>query len=236
MDQEVERMRTGNGEDRKKILIVEDDVELRTQLKTMLECNGYAAEVLESFDNACEDMIAIGPDMVLLDIVLPGIDGEMLLRNLRKKSAVPVIMVTSRDTEMDEVICMSLGADDFIAKPYHPSILLLHMEAIFKRMDNQAENKIVFGELTVDVARGTICVGGVDTELSKNEIRILVYLLNHRGRVVSRDELMNYLWDNEEFVDDNTLTVNINRVRRKLKDNGMTEVIHTRRGMGYMIG
>lgn len=225
-----------NRSDRKNILIVEDDVELRTQLQTLLERNGYAVKVLQDFENTCDDMVAIKSDMILLDIVLPGIDGEMILRNLRKRSNVPVIMVTSKDTEMDEVICMSLGADDFIVKPYNPSILLLRIEAIFKRMDNQSQSKIVFGELTVDVARGTICVDGKETVLSKNEMRILVYLLHHKGMVVSRDELMNYLWDNEEFVDDNTLTVNINRVRRKLKENGMTDVIHTRRGMGYIIG
>lgn len=222
--------------DRKKILVVEDDEALRTQLQTLLEYNGYAAMLLENFENACDDIISSGADLVLLDIVLPGIDGEMLLRNLRKRSNVPVIMVTSRDTEMDEVICMSLGADDFIAKPYNPSILLLHIEAVIKRMDNHEEHKIVFGELTVDAARGTICVHGRETELSKNEMRILVYLLNHRGTVVSRDALMNYLWDNEEFVDDNTLTVNINRVRGRLKENGLTEVIRTRRGQGYIIG
>ena len=232
----VERINSDDRGDRKTVLVVEDDMELRMQLKTRLEYNGYAAKILLHFENACEGILASGADLVLLDIVLPGIDGEMLLRSLRKKSNIPVIMVTSKDTEMDEVICMSLGADDYITKPYNPSILLLHMEAVFKRMGRYVENKIVYGELTVDAARGTICVHGEDTELSKNEMRILVYLLNHRGRVVSRNELMNYLWDNEEFVDDNTLTVNINRVRRKLKENGLTEVIHTRRGLGYIIG
>lgn len=220
----------------KTILIVEDEIELRLQLRTLLERSGYAVQVLESFDNACDDIIAIGADMVLLDIVLPGVDGEMLLRNLRKKSNVPVIMVTSKDTEMDEVLCMSFGADDFIAKPYNPSILLLHIEAVLKRLEKTMDSKIVYGELTADAVRGTIHVNGKDTELSKNEMKILVYLLNHKGNVVSRDELMNYLWDNEEFVDDNTLTVNINRVRRKLEENGLTGIIRTKRGQGYIIG
>lgn len=220
----------------KTILIVEDEIELRLQLRTLLERSGYEVRVLESFDNACDDIIAIGADMVLLDIVLPGVDGEMLLRNLRKKSNVPVIMVTSKDTEMDEVLCMSFGADDFIAKPYNPSILLLHIEAVLKRLDGTMESKIVYGELTIDAVRGIIQVNGKDTELSKNEMKILVYLLNHKGKIVSRDELMNYLWDNEEFVDDNTLTVNINRVRRKLEENGLTGIIRTKRGQGYIIG
>lgn len=219
----------------KTILIVEDEIELRTQLLTLLEKNGYQVKVLENFENACDDIVESGADLVLLDIVLPGIDGEMLLRNLRKKSNVPVIMVTSRNTEMDEVLCMSFGADDFIAKPYNPSILLLHIEAVFKRMSH-TESKIVFGELTVDVAKGTFLVHNVETELSKNEAKILIYLLNHKETVVSRKELMDYLWDNEEFVDDNTLTVNINRVRKKLEENGLREVIRTKRGQGYIIG
>ena len=217
------------------ILVVEDEPEIRTQLVTLLERNGYNAVALCEFGNACDDIAESGADLVLLDVVLPGIDGEMLLRTLRKKSNVPVIMVTSRNTDMDEVLCMSLGADDFIAKPYNPSILLLHIEAVLGRT-KRSDSRLIFGELNVDTARGTIDVGGVETELSKNELKILVYLLNHKGTVVSRDELMSYLWDNEEFVDDNTLTVNINRVRRKLEEHGLSDVIRTKRGQGYIIG
>lgn len=219
----------------KTILIVEDEIELREQLWALLERNGYQVKALQNFENACDDIVKSGADLVLLDIVLPGIDGEMLLRSLRKESSVPVIMVTSRNTEMDEVLCMSFGADDFIAKPYNPSILLLHIEALFKRLGH-TESRLVFGELAVDAARGTITVNDVETELSKNEAKILIYLLNHRGTVVSREELINYLWDNEEFVDDNTLTVNINRVRKKLEENGLREIIRTKRGQGYIVG
>ena len=219
----------------KKILIVEDDVQVREELKILLDRNGYEGEILDKFDNLLADIIAKKVDLVLLDINLPNADGENLLRQLRKDSDVPVIMVTSRNTEIDEVLCMSYGADDFIAKPYNPSILLLHIEAIFKRMGN-AGNILEFDQFKVDMAKGVFSVDGKESELSKNEMRILGYLLNNKGRIVSRDELISYLWDNEEFVDDNTLTVNINRVRKKLKESGLGDIIKTRRGQGYIIG
>lgn len=219
----------------KKILIVEDDVQVREELKMLLNKNGYEGAAISEFDNLPDAMIKEKPDLILLDINLPDTDGENVLRKFRKESDVPVIMVTSRNTEIDEVLCMSYGADDFIAKPYNPSILLLHIEAIFKRMGN-GRNILELNGLKVDMAKGVFVVDGNETELSKNEMKILGYLLKNKGRIVSRDELISYLWDNEEFVDDNTLTVNINRVRKKLEENGLRDVIKTKRGQGYIIG
>lgn len=219
----------------KKILIVEDDAGLREELKILLDKNGYYGMVLKQFDNVLNDIITKEADLILLDINLPFTDGENLLRQLRKVSDVPVIMVTSRNTEIDEVLCMSYGADDFIAKPYNPSILLLHIEAVFKRMGNSG-NILELNHMKLDMAKGVLSVGEKETELSKNEMKILGYLLKNKGRIVSRDEMIRYLWDTEEFVDDNTLTVNINRVRKKLEDCGMKEIIKTRRGQGYIIG
>ena len=217
-----------------RILIVEDDVDLRKELKILLERNGYEALILESFENAYEDILGVAADLVLLDITLPGLDGGSLLRQLRKETAVPVIMVTSKNTEMDELLCMSYGADDFIAKPYHPSILLLHIEAVLKRMKKDVQ-KLNLGKLVVDVDRSVIMEGDKVTELTRNEMKILTYLMKHQGEIVSRDSLMNYLWDTDSFVDDNTLTVNINRVRKKLEAYEMEEVIKTKRGQGYII-
>lgn len=216
-----------------KILIIEDDVDLRKELKLLLERNSYQAILLETFDNACEDIQKERADLILLDITLPGIDGGALLRQLRKTDNTPVIMVTSKNTEMDELLCMSYGADDFIAKPYHPSILLLHIEAVLKRI-SQDSKKLKYKSLIVDADRGTIKVGEKESELTKNEMKILVYLLKHQGKIVSRDRLMNYLWDTDSFVDDNTLTVNINRVRKKLEEHGLTDIIKTKRGQGYL--
>ena len=220
----------------KRIYIVEDDVELREELKTLLARNGYEADYITEFKDVVSNILNYNPDMVLLDINLPMIDGQSLLKQLRQESDVPVIMVTSQNTEMDELLCLSFGADDFVAKPYNPSILLLHIEAVFKRMGKQdKENQLTYGNITLDTGRSSMRIGDNITELSKNEFRILSYLIMHKGNIVSRDDLMGYLWESEEFVDDNTLTVNINRVRKKLEENGCVDIIKTKRGQGYLL-
>ncbi|MGN0389276.1 MAG: response regulator transcription factor [Wujia sp.] len=220
----------------KRILIVEDDMALAQELSLLLTRNNYEAEYLTGFQDVATQILAKSPDMVLLDINLPGADGQSVLKQLRRESEVPVIMLTSKNTEMDEVLSMSFGADDFVAKPYNPSILLLHMEAVFKRFGGSGkESTLAYGELTMDVARGMLRVGDKSTELTKNEAGILGYLLQNQGRIVTRDELISYLWDSEEFVDDNTLTVNINRVRKKLEELGFEDMIKTKRGQGYLL-
>lgn len=225
----------------KKIMIVEDDKEISNQLSGFLESNGYACIPIDHFSDVSSQILAGDPDMVLLDIMLPGTDGESILRKLRKQSDVPVIIVTSKNTEMDEVICMSYGADDFIAKPYNPAILLLHIEAVFKRLSHSSEEAVItYENVKLDAGRGNMEINtpqGVNVvDLTKNEIGILTYLIQKKGTIVTRDELISYLWDSEEFVDDNTLTVNINRVRTKLKENGVEDLIKTKRGIGYLLG
>lgn len=221
-----------------RILIVEDDLELRNEIVSLLKVNGYDTGVVDSFGDVrkiTERILDFHADMILLDINLPGADGGSVLKEIRKCSNVPVIMVTSRNTETDEMLCMSFGADDFIAKPFNPSILLLHMEALFRRI-RHADRKYIYGSLAVDMERGIMEVEGKVMELSRNETKILGYLIKNAGKIVSRDELMNYLWNMDEFVDDNTLTVNINRVRKKLEDAGLDGIIRTKRGQGYVIG
>lgn len=222
----------------KRILIIEDSPEVREELKTLLCRNGYMADYIVDFKDVCSQIMDYDPDMVLLDINLPELDGEGLLRELRQRSDVPVIMVTSKNTEMDEVLCFSFGADDFVAKPYNPSILLLHIEAVFKRTGRQDRESSIctYKEVSLDMSRGIMSAGATSIELTKNEMGILGYLIKNQGRIISRDELMSYLWDSEEFVDDNTLTVNINRVRKKLEECGVSDMIQTRRGQGYIIG
>lgn len=220
----------------KKILIIEDDKDVREELKVLLCRNGYQADYVTEFKDVCKKITESESDMVLLDINLPDVDGESLLKELRKTSSVPVIMVTSKNTEMDEVLCLSFGADDFIAKPYNPSVLLLHIEAVFRRMGRtEKEDTLSYDDLVVDLGRGVMKIGDKVVELSKNEMGVLTYMLKKRGQIISRDELMNYLWDSEQFVDDNTLTVNINRVRKKLEECGFKDVIQTKRGQGYII-
>lgn len=220
----------------KRILIVEDDMALAQELQYLLISNQYDAQCVGEFNDVAGQIPASQADMVLLDINLPGIDGQSVLRELRKTSDIPVIMVTSKNTEMDEVISMSFGADDFIAKPYNPSILLLHIEAVFKRLGKLDTDKgLTYKKLTLDMARGILCVGDNNVELTKNEAGILSYLLKHQNTIVTRDELISYLWDSEAFVDDNTLTVNMNRVRKKLSDLGVADAIRTKRGQGYIL-
>lgn len=220
----------------KRILIVEDDMTLAQELEYLLVSRQYEAEYLTEFSNVASQILAKQADMVLLDINLPDMDGESVLRELRKKSDIPVIMLTSKNTEMDEVISMSFGADDFIAKPYNPSILLLHIEAVFKRTGKtDTTQEMHYKDMVLDTARGVLLVGGKSVELTKNEAGILSYLLHHQNTIVTREALISYLWDSEEFVDDNTLTVNINRVRKKLSDLGMEDIIRTKRGQGYIL-
>lgn len=220
----------------KKILLIEDDIDLREELACLLRRNGYETMEVVEFANVEEQMEHADADLILLDITLPGMDGQELLKKFRKKSLVPVIMVTSKNTEMDEVLCMTYGADDFVAKPYNPMILLLHIEAIFRRMSDRQERILTYGALKLDVGRSCLEANGKTVELTKNEKKILSYLLQHQGSIVSRDELMSDLWESEEFVDDNTLTVNITRIRKKLEECGQKDIIRTKRGEGYIIG
>ena len=219
-----------------KILIVEDDGALAEELAYFLSGNGYETDLVKDFSNTLEYMEQSEADLILLDINLPYVDGQSLLRMYRRDIKTPVIIVTSKDSEMDEHICMSIGADDFITKPYNPTILLLHIEAVLRRYSGSNDSdKVKFGKLTLNLAKSTVSSDDKETEFTKNEFGILLFLVKNKGRIVSRDEIMNHLWDSCEFVDDNTLTVNITRVRHKLSELGHENMITTKRGQGYYI-
>lgn len=218
----------------KKILIVEDDIELSKELKLLLEQNGYQAEIVSDFSNTKQQILENNSDLVLLDINIPNENGEYLLKEIRKTSNVPIIMVTSRNTELDEVVSMSYGADDYITKPYNPTILLLHIEALFKRIEKNSP-RLRYRHIELNLEKGTIEAGTEEIILSKNELMIFSYLLKNQGKIVTREDIMNYLWNTEEFIDDNTLTVNINRLRKRLLDVGLGDCIETRRGQGYIL-
>lgn len=190
--------------------------------------------MLEKFTNAKEDIKSMTLDLILLDINLPNINGEMLLKEIRKESNIPVIMVTSRVCEVDEVLSMSYGADDYITKPYNPTILLLRIQNIFKRMENNRDD-LFYDDIVVNPKKGILEKNGKVLELTKNEMIIFTYLLNNRGRIVNRDDLMTDLWNNNEFINDNALTVNISRLRNKLQDFGLENKIETRKGQGYKL-
>ena len=218
----------------KKILIVEDDSSMQEELKDLLENASYDTLILTDFLHAKEYILKTNPDLVLLDVNIPYLNGELLLKELRKESSVPVIILTSRASEIDEVLSISYGADDFITKPYNPTILLLRIQNVFKRV-NQVKDKLKYRDLDVYQNRGVLTKDNLSIELTKNEMIIFLYLLNNQNRIVSRDELMSELWNNEEYINDNALTVNISRLRTKLKDFGYSNVIETRKGQGYIL-
>lgn len=220
----------------KKLFIIEDDKKIREELSTFLSRNGYSCEAPDRFENIIDDVLSNKPNLVLLDINLPGLDGYYVCREIRRYSDVPIIVVTSRNTEIDELMAMNLGADDFITKPYNTHILLAHISSVLKRaLRETAAESIDCGEFLINLSRSSIQHNGMEWELTKNELKILTFLYENRGSIVSRNDLMTQLWDSDVFIDDNTLTVNINRLRKKLEEAGLDQVIQTKRGQGYMV-
>ncbi len=217
-----------------RILIVEDDKTLCEELSILLENSGYSVEKITDFENVSVQMKASEADLILLDITLPGENGEVLLSEYRKVSDTPVIMLTSRTGDMDQVLSMSYGADDYITKPYNPTILLLRISAVLKRTGRTAGASI-YRDATVSDAKGSLVRGTKEAVLTKNEMIIFRVRLDRAGEIVSRDDLMSALWDNNEFINDNALSVNISRLRNKLSDLGFADAIKTRKKEGYIL-
>lgn len=217
-----------------KILIIEDNTALREELSVLLKNSGYETECITDFSKSAEQMSSSSADLILLDINLPNVNGETLLQNYRKQRTTPVIMLTSRTTELDEVLSMSYGADDFITKPYNPTILLLRISAVLKRSAKYGTAQM-FHDAEVSTVKGSITRGSSEQILTKNEMIIFQLLLDRMGEIVTRDELMTVLWDNDEFVNDNALSVNISRLRGKLTELGYPEAIETRKKQGYVL-
>lgn len=220
-----------------KILIVEDDKKLRKELETFLTKHGFIAKGLEKFDNTIQDILNENADLILLDINLPYTDGEFVCKEVRKTSDVPIIMVTSRDNEIDELMSLNYGADQYVTKPYNIQILLAKINGLLKRnkKSDKEMQEIDCDGFKLNIAERVIKKDDRKIELTKNEYTILYYLCINRGRIVSRDEIMDYLWESEEFIDDNTLSVNVKRLRGKLEELGLIDRIETRRGQGYIL-
>lgn len=219
-----------------KIVLVEDNEKIQKELCEFLKRYDYETKALNNFENIVEDILTEGADLVLLDINLPVYDGYYICRAVREKSEVPIIVVTSRDSEMDELMSMNLGADDFIAKPYNTQIFVARISSLLKRTKYTKEDwQIAHKGLTVNLSNSTAYCGENQIELSKNEVKILSVLMKHKDEIVARDDLMEELWQSNEFVDDNTLTVNINRLRKKLDFIGIADYIVTKRGQGYLV-
>ena len=219
-----------------KILIIEDDEKLREELKIFLNKNGYNAITLTTFDNTIQDILQTNPDLILLDINLPNTDGEYICKEIRKQSNMPIIIVTSRDNELDELLSINNGADHYITKPFNIQILLAKIGSLLRRTNMQEVNdKIDAKDFILNTSNNTIEKDGKIIELTKNEYKILKYLVQNRGKIVSREDIMECLWESESFIDDNTLTVNITRLRNKLEELELKELLETKRGQGYIL-
>ena len=220
------------------IYVVEDDEPIRRELIDILARAGFEIEACESFEHVSRDILAAAPDLVLLDLTLPVKDGQHICHEVRRESEVPIIVLTSRTTEIDEVMAMTLGADDFVPKPYSARVLVARINALLRRTAAAGERStLVHKGLELDLARSMVTntATGDSTELTKNELRILSLLLSRAGKIVSRSAIMQDLWDSDAFVDDNTLTVNINRLRTTLEKIGIKGYLTTHRGQGYSV-
>ena len=218
-----------------KIMIIEDEAALAQELALLLTQAGYQAYVVQDFAHPLLEIESQLPDLLLLDIQLPGVNGHQLLQEIRKKYQFPIIMVTSRANEMDEVLAMSYGADNYITKPYNPTALLLYIAAMFKRMQPQSTNLIQYHGVQIDLNKWTITKEDQITHLTKNEQLIFQMLWQHRGKIVTREMLMTELWNNDEFINDNALSVNISRLRQKFADLDLADVIETKKKQGYLL-
>ena len=220
----------------KKIMILEDDPVIRDELALLLENEGYRASAATEFIDVSEQVLHDAPDLILMDLGLPGRDGMSLCADIRKRMRTPIIFVTSRDSAADELRALSLGGDDYITKPNNIPVLLARIKAVLRRAGGPAEPDTLTAKgLTLHLARGTASAAGGTAELTRNELKILAYLMSCAGQIVSRADLIDALWDSQIYIDDNTLSVNMTRLRAKLEGIGLSGLIKTRRGMGYQL-
>lgn len=220
-----------------KILLIEDDPLIREELHTLLSNTGYTVNSVTNFDTTLDQVRSFSPDLILLDINLPGQDGYALCTSIRSFSTVPILFITGRNTAMDELQALTLGGDDYITKPYNIPVLLARINLLLRRCNTASKEtcQIKYKDIQLNLAAGTLSSGTQEIELTRTELKIMYYLLTHPNEIVSRLELVEYLWDNEIHIDDNTLSVNIMRIRDKLRSLGAADLIQTKRGMGYKI-
>lgn len=220
-----------------KIMIIEDDPAIRDELVLLLDNEGYEPLPVTDFAAVADQAVRERPDLILLDIGLPGPDGFSLCAALRKAVSAPVIFVTSRDSGLDEVRALSLGGDDYVTKPYSVPVLLARIRAVLRRSGGASAppDIVEAAGVRLSLTKGTLTWEGKTVELTRNEIRIMACLMEHTGQIVSRADLLDALWDSQIYIDDNTLSVNMTRLRGKLAELGIPDQIRTRRGLGYQL-
>ncbi|MCC8022361.1 MAG: response regulator transcription factor [Clostridiales bacterium] len=217
------------------ILIVEDEAEIREELAALLRYHGYGTTALTEFSDVAGQVRGAQPDLVLLDVNLPGKNGYHWCREIRSFSQVPILFITGRSDSMDELNALMQGADDYVTKPYNVPVLLARIQALLKRAAQDAGENLVCKGVTLHIANGTAEHGGRTAELTRNELKILYCLFRRQGQIVSRADLIEFLWDHQIYIDDNTLSVNMTRIREKLRGIGAGDLVVTKRGMGYLV-
>ncbi|WP_445477383.1 response regulator transcription factor [Lysinibacillus irui] len=220
------------------ILLVEDEPIIRESVAEEFEKWGFKVSTTTNFDHILNGFLTKSPQLVLLDINLPSFDGFYWCRKIREVSKVPIIFLSSRDNPMDMVMAINMGGDDFVQKPFYIDVLVAKIHAILRRTYTytlMAANVVEHEGVILNLQNGEVTYHQQHLELTKNEFKILQVLMQNRGSIVSRDEIMRSLWENDSFVDDNTLTVNVARVRKKLAELGKEDFIHTKKGLGYII-
>ena len=220
-----------------RILLIEDDPLIREELQILLSNAGYTVDMVSDFADPLEQVRSFSPDLILLDINLPGQDGYALCSSIRSFSATPILFITGRNTAMDELQALTLGGDDYITKPYNIPVLLARINLLLRRCGTSSVEtcQTEYKGIKLNLVAGTLSFGTQEIELTKTELKIMHYFFTHPNEIVTRLELVEYLWDNEIHIDDNTLSVNIMRIREKLRSLGADDLIQTKRGMGYKI-
>ena len=217
------------------ILVLDDEVEVADLVEVYLKNENYNVLKCYTPESAIHYIKNETIDLAILDVMVGSISGFEILHDIRESGhTYPVIMLTAKIDDQDKIKGLTLGADDYITKPYNPNILLLRIGAVLKRVNNES-NILSYKDLSINIGKGIIKRDDMEIILTKNEMIIFSYLLNHQNKIVTRDELMTDLWNNEEFINDNALTVNISRLRAKLKNIGYEDAIDTRKGMGYIL-
>ena len=221
-----------------KIAIVENDISICEELEIILRNELYDVFIVREFDSVPQQIKGENPDLILLDLALPGIDGLQICKEIRKESEVPIIFITGQNSSMNELMCMTMGGDDFIAKPYEAPILLARIKAVLKRTSAAKEDSSILycDGVKLNILSATMGYKNNSIDLTHNELKILHYLFLKQGEYVSREDLMDFLWDNSVFIDDNTLSVHVSRIRKKLKEIHAPEIIQTKRSLGYRCG
>ena len=221
-----------------KIMVVEDEGVIRQLIMEELKKWQFDVFGTTNFENVFDDFSEEEPQLVLLDINLPVFDGYYWCQKIREVSKVPIIFISSRNTNMDMIMAMNMGADDFVTKPFELDVLVAKINALLRRSYNYSEanaETLVHNGLTLNVDNSTMMIHDEVIDLSKNEYRLLYILMKNNGKILSREKLLRALWDDERYVDDNTLTVNINRLRRKIEQAGVKDYIETKVGQGYIV-